>query len=398
MIPELGHYTLILASSLSLVFALLFFKNSESEGFARQSLRRALTLFTLIGLSFLSLMWSALSDDFSVAYLANHSNSNLPWYYKATMLWGAHEGSVLLWLLILSAWTLWQSFQRQCTKEYPQALAILFALQAFFGCFILFTSNPFLRILPIPPLEGADLNPLLQDPAFVIHPPTLYLGYVGMSIPFALSLASLIQKQWSQTLTDVLRKSTLLAFGFLTLGIMLGSWWAYYELGWGGFWFWDPVENASLMPWLAACGLLHTVMVLDKKQELRSTVIFLALLTFSLSLFGTFLVRSGLVSSVHAFASDPSRGLVLLGLIATIICVSFTLYAARAQTQNIHFALVSRETMLLTQALLMLVTLGTVLIGTLYPLLAESLFEEKLSVGPPFFNTILVPIWLLILF
>ncbi|MDN5781983.1 MAG: heme lyase CcmF/NrfE family subunit, partial [Luteimonas sp.] len=332
-------------------------------------------------------------QDFSVRYVAENSNSLLPVIYRYTAVWGSHEGSLLLWALILAVWT---AVVADRSRKLPdevvaRVLGIMGLVSIGFLSFLIFTSNPFVRLLPAA-LEGRDLNPLLQDPGMIIHPPMLYLGYVGFVVPFAFAVAALIDGRMDARWLRWTRPWTNIAWGFLTLGIALGSWWAYYELGWGGWWFWDPVENASFMPWLVGAALLHSQAATEKRGSFRGWTVLLAIAAFSLSLLGTFLVRSGVLTSVHAFAADPARGLFILIFLAIVIGGSLLLYALRAPRfeQGAPFAASSRETLLLANNLLLVSACGMVLLGTLYPLLADALDLGKISVGPPYFGFLFV--------
>ncbi len=366
----------------------------------------ALTNCALIVGSFLSLTYCFITDDFSLQYVANNSNTLLPLYYKVSAVWGAHEGSLLLWLLILSLWSAMFALR---SRQLPvvlraRVISTLGLVATGFSAFTLFTSNPFTRNLPFVPSEGSDLNPLLQDLGLIIHPPMLYFGYVGFSIPFAFAIAALLEKGAAQRScvsnewTRWVRPWANTAWAFLTIGIALGSWWAYYELGWGGWWFWDPVENASFMPWLAGTALLHALAASDKRQLFSSWTLLLAIFAFSLSLLGTFLVRSGVLTSVHAFASDPSRGYFILAFLSIVIGCSLTLFAFRAPTtpsSGYHFF--SREMFVLLNSCLMAIILATVCLGTLYPLIADALHWGKISVGPPYFNSFFIPLMFCVL-
>jgi cytochrome c-type biogenesis protein CcmF len=351
--------------------------------------------FAAVAIAFACLMAAFLGNDFSVAYVAEHSNSMLPAVYRAAAVWGGHEGSLLLWLLILTGWSFAVARRSRALPDdlVARVLGVLGLVAAGFTAFILLTSNPFDRLLPAPP-EGRDLNPLLQDPGLVMHPPMLYMGYVGFSVAFAFALAALIAGRFDAAWARWSRPWTTVAWLFLTLGIALGSWWAYYELGWGGWWFWDPVENASFMPWLVGTALIHSLAVTEKRGAFRQWTVLLAIGAFSLSLIGTFLVRSGVLTSVHAFAADPRRGLFILGFLVVVIGGSLALFAWRAPAMRPGgaFALASRETLLLVNNVLLVVAAGTVLLGTLYPLAMDALGLGKLSVGPPYFDTVFVPL------
>jgi len=391
LIVEAGHYALILALGLAIVQAILPFWGARQGDFAlmRVGISTATGQFLFVALAFAALAWAYLSSDFSVANVAENSNSAMPLVYKLSGIWGNHEGSMLLWSLILATFgALIAVFGRGLPMRLrADALAIQGLIGAAFLGFILATSNPFWRLDPAP-LEGKDLNPILQDPGLAIHPPLLYLGYVGFSIVFSFASAALIEGRIDAAWARFVRPFALIAWLFLTLGIAMGSYWAYYTLGWGGFWFWDPVENASLMPWLAGTAFVHSVAVMEKRESLKVWSIFLAVLTFSFSLLGTFLVRSGVLTSVHSFASDPQRGIAILAILVFFISGSLALFAWRAPMlrQGGLFAPVSREGALVLNNLLLTVACGTVLVGTLYPLVLEQLTGEKITVGAPFFN------------
>jgi cytochrome c-type biogenesis protein CcmF len=333
--------------------------------------------------------------DWSVAYVAANSNSALPLIYRISAVWGAHEGSLLLWVLMLSGWTLAVSvFNRRLPAEITATvLAVLGAISVGFLLFMLTTSNPFARAFPVP-ADGRDLNPLLQDPGLIIHPPMLYMGYVGFSVAFAFAIAALVSGRLDAAWARWTRPWTTTAWMFLTLGITLGSWWAYNELGWGGWWFWDPVENASFMPWLVGTALIHSLGVTEKRGLLKSWTVLLAIIAFSLSLLGTFLVRSGVLVSVHAFATDPARGVFILCFLAIVLGSAFTLYAVRALkiASTGSVALLSREGALLINNVFLVVAAASVLLGTLYPLVVDALGVGKISVGPPYFNAIFLPL------
>lgn len=402
MIPELGHIALIIAFGLAILMALIPLAGSYLNNVLWMSSARSLAagLFVFVLFAYGCLTWAFMDNDFSVAYVAHGSNSFLPWYYKFCAVWGGHEGSLLLWILMLAGWTFAVSV---LSKTLPLAmvarvLSILGMVSCGFLSFTLLTSNPFDRLLPNTPLEGGDLNPLLQDPAFIFHPPMLYMGYVGFSVAFAFALAALLSGRLDSAWARWSRPWTTAAWSFLTLGVALGSWWAYYELGWGGWWFWDPTENASLMPWLAGTALMHSLAVTEKRGIFKSWTILLAIFAFSLSLLGTFLVRSGVVTSVHAFASDPGRGLFILFFLAAVIGGSLLVYALKAPTirSSASFSLLSRELFLLLNNVLLIIILFVVLLGTLYPLMADAFGWGRLSVGPPFFNLFFVPLALLL--
>ena len=393
MIAELGHFALILALCLAFVQALVPLAGTLANKPLWIATARPLSCgqFVFVAISFACLVTVFLQDDFSVAYVANNSNSLLPYYYKVSAVWGAHEGSLLLWVLILAGWTLAVAvFSRTLPGDMvARVLSVMGMIAVGFYLFMLLTSNPFERFLPFPPTDGKDLNPLLQDVGLIIHPPMLYMGYVGFSVAFAFAVAALLAGRMDSAWARWTRPWTNAAWSFLTVGIFLGSWWAYYELGWGGWWFWDPVENASLMPWLAATALLHSVSVLAARDALRTWTIMLGVIAFSMSMLGTFLVRSGILTSVHAFAVDPERGSFILALLALYIGGALVIFALRAHTisEGERFNLVSREGALVVNNIGLSAILGIVLLGTLYPLLTEA-FDVRVSVGPPYFNPV----------
>ena len=391
MLPELGQITLILALLVSILQATLPLVGAQRGITPWMAVGRpaAYAQLALVGLAFVVLTWAFVVQDFSVAYVAKNSNSLLPMMYRYSAVWGSHEGSLLLWALVLALWTgavaLWS--KRLPDEVIARVLAVMGWVSVGFLAFLIFTSNPFERLLPAA-AEGRDLNPLLQDPGLIIHPPMLYAGYVGFAVPFAFAIAALLDGRVDARWLRWTRPWTNVAWAFLTLGIALGSWWAYYELGWGGWWFWDPVENASFMPWLAGAALIHSQAVTEKRGSFCGWTLLLAIATFSLSLLGTFLVRSGVLTSVHAFAADPSRGLFILIFLAIIVGGSLLLYALRApggDDEGKPFEASSRETLLLANNLLLTTACAMVLLGTLYPLLADALDMGKISVGPPYF-------------
>lgn len=398
MLPELGHFALILGLALSILLGTLPLVGASINSSLMMRLAKPLASgqFFFILISFIVLGMAFLQDDFSVQYVANHSNSLLPVQYKISAIWGGHEGSLLLWALILSGWTLAVVFFSKSLPliVYARVLAVMGLIAVGFLFFILLTSNPFDRFLPQFPSDGADLNPLLQDFGLIVHPPMLYMGYVGFSVVFAFAIAALLGGQLDAAWAKWSRPWTTVAWAFLTFGIALGSWWAYYELGWGGWWFWDPVENASFMPWLVGAALIHSLAATEKRGVFKSWTVLLAILSFSLSLLGTFLVRSGVLTSVHAFASDPARGQFVLGLLAITLVCSLSLYAYKVPQVRgrIHFSLLSKETFLLTNNLLLIVAWVTVMLGTLYPLVLDFIGGAKLSIGPPYFNALFVPL------
>jgi cytochrome c-type biogenesis protein CcmF len=396
MIAEFGHYALILAFAVAIVQAVVPMIGagrgwSDWMALAGPS---AVLQFVLAGLAFAALTWAFVVSDFSVALVAANSHSLKPMLYKVTGVWGNHEGSMLLWILILTLFGALIAW-RGGTLPPPlraRVLAVQAAIGVAFMAFVIFTSNPFLRLMPAP-RDGSDLNPLLQDPGLAFHPPFLYVGYVGLSTAFAFAVAALIEGRVDAAWGRWVRPWTLGAWLFLTVGIALGSYWAYYELGWGGWWFWDPVENASFMPWLIAAALLHSAIVVEKRESLKAWTVLLAILAFSFSLIGTFIVRSGVITSVHAFASDPTRGIFILAILAVAIGGALTLFAWRAPALAAKgvFAPVSRETALVLNNLLLVVATLVVFVGTLWPLLAELATGAKVSVGPPFFDLAFTP-------
>ena len=397
MIPEIGQFSLILALCMALVLAVLPVIGAARAipawiAVARPSAYAQL-LFVLIAYGCLTA--SFISNDFSVAYVAHNSNTALPLLYRISGVWGAHEGSLLLWALVLALWTGAVSrFSRGVPDDMvARVLGVMGMVSVGFLLFLLLTSNPFERLFPAP-LEGRDLNPLLQDPGLAIHPPMLYMGYVGFSVAFAFAIAALLSGQLDTAWARWSRPWTNIAWVFLTVGITLGSWWAYYELGWGGWWFWDPVENASFMPWLVGTALIHSLAVTEKRGAFKAWTVLLAIFAFSLSLLGTFLVRSGVLTSVHAFASDPARGLFILIFLAVVVGGSLLLYAIRAPRirSTAGFDIVSRETALLLNNVLLVAAAASILLGTLYPLLIDALGLGKISVGPPYFNTVFIPL------
>ncbi len=398
MIPEIGEFALIIALFLSAVLALVPMYGAATVNELWMSYAKPLAkgqfLFMLI--SFICLGYAFSQDDFSVIYVAQHSNSQMPIQFKLSAIWGGHEGSLLLWAFILSGWTLAVSlFSRSLPLDMlARVLSVMGIIATGFISFLLVTSSPFLRYLPSFPEDGADLNPLLQDFGLIVHPPMLYMGYVGFSVAFSFAIAALLSGRLDTAWARWSRPWTNIAWAFLGLGITLGSWWAYYELGWGGWWFWDPVENASLMPWLVGTALVHSLAATEKRGVFKSWTLLLAIFAFSLSLLGTFLVRSGVLTSVHAFASDPERGFFILMLLAITMGGSLTLYAFKAPNvkSESNFSWLSREVLLLVNNVFLTVMAVTVLLGTLYPLLIDALGAGKISVGPPYFNAVFVPI------
>lgn len=397
MIPELGNFSLMLALCIALVLGTLPIIGSFTGKERWMALARpaATGQFAFVALAFFCLVYSFVTNDFSVTYVASNSNSHLPVYYRVAGTWGGHEGSLLLWTQILAAWMLAVTvFSRQLPEEtVARVLGVMGLISVGFLCFMLFTSNPFDRLIPAAP-DGRDLNPLLQDFGMIVHPPLLYMGYVGFSVAFAFALAALMGGQLDAAWARWSRPWTLVAWMFLTLGIFLGSFWSYYELGWGGWWFWDAVENASFMPWLVGTALIHSLSVTEKRGSFKNWTVLLAIIAFSLSLLGTFLVRSGVLTSVHAFATDPRRGLFILVFLAIVVGGSLLLFAWRGPKVGLggKFSLFSRESMLLVNNVLLLVAAGTVFLGTLYPLFLDALDLGKISVGPPYFEAVFVPL------
>ena len=397
MIPEIGQFLLILALCMALVLGTLPIIGAHRglSGWIAVAKPAAYAQLLFMALSYSCLTYSCLTHDFSVKYIATNSNTSLPTLYLISGVWGAHEGSLLLWGLVLTIWT---GLVAQFSKSIPaetlaRVLGVMGLVSIGFILFLLFTSNPFERLFPTP-LEGRDLNPLLQDPGLAIHPPMLYMGYVGFSVAFAFAIAALLEGRLDSAWARWSRPWTNMAWMFLTLGIALGSWWAYYELGWGGWWFWDPVENASFMPWLVGTALIHSLAATEKRGVFKTWTVLLAIFAFSLSLLGTFLVRSGVLTSVHAFASDPARGLFILIFLAVVVGGSLLLYAVRAPTvkSSATFELVSRESFILLNNVLLVVTAASILLGTLYPLVIDALGLGKISVGPPYFNAVFIPL------
>ena len=397
MVPELGHFSLILALCMSLILGTLpiFGAYRGYSSWIAVARPTAYAQFLFMALSYGCLTYSCLTHDFSVKYIATNSNTSLPVIYLISGVWGAHEGSLLLWGLVLTIWT---ALVARFSRSIPEAtvarvLGVMGLVGIGFLLFLLFTSNPFERLFPAP-LEGRDLNPLLQDPGLAIHPPMLYMGYVGFSVAFAFAIAALLEGRLDAAWARWSRPWTNMAWTFLTLGIALGSWWAYYELGWGGWWFWDPVENASFMPWLVGTALIHSLAVTEKRGVFKTWTVLLSIFAFSLSLLGTFLVRSGVLTSVHAFASDPTRGLFILVFLAVVVGGSLMLYAVRAPSvkSSTSFEFVSKESVILLNNVLLVVTAASILLGTLYPLVIDALGMGKISVGPPYFNAVFVPL------
>ena len=397
MVPELGHFALIIALFLAACLGALPITGAARDNAVLMSTARPLALgqFVFILIAFGCLVYAFVTGDFSVNYVVQHSNSQLPVPYRVAAVWGGHEGSLLLWAFLLSGWTLAVALYSKHLPEemVARVLGVMGLVAVGFLLFMLFTSNPFDRLLPAA-ADGQDLNPLLQDPGLVIHPPMLYMGYVGFSVAFSFAIAALLGGKMDATWARWSRPWTTVAWVFMTFGIGLGSWWAYYELGWGGWWFWDPVENASFMPWLAGTALIHSLSVTEKRGAFKSWTVLLAIAAFSLSLLGTFLVRSGVLTSVHAFATDPKRGIFILSFLVVVIGASLLLFAWRAPKIGLggKFDLLSRESLLLSNNVLLSVASASVFIGTLYPLFMDALGQGKLSVGPPYFNAVFVPL------
>ena len=401
MITELGHFALVTAFVVALVGMIVPMIGAWRRDSAWMAVAEpaASVQFLLTGFAFAALMWAFITSDFSLRLVVLNSHSAKPMLYKISGTWGNHEGSMLLWVLIVTlfgAMAAWFGGNLPPTLR-ARVLSVQSAIAVAFFAFILFTSNPFER-LSVPPFDGQDLNPLLQDPGLAFHPPFMYLGYVGLSMSCSFVVAALIEGRVDAAWGRWVRPWTLAAWVFLTIGIALGSWWAYYELGWGGFWFWDPVENASFMPWLLAAALLHSAIVVEKRESLKSWTILLAILAFGFSLIGTFIVRSGLLTSVHAFANDPERGVFILGILAIFMGGALTLFTFRAGTMEAKgvFGMVSRESALVLNNLLLAVACFVVFVGTMWPLVAEMFFDRKLSVGPPFFNLAFTPFMVLL--
>ena len=402
MVAEFGHFSLIIALFIALMQTIIPQIGASIKNQLWMSCARPLVLAQslFISLSFICLVFLFINDDFSVRYVAENSNTLLPDRYKISAVWGAHEGSLLLWVLILAFWSLAVSMfsARLPIQLVARVLAVLGFISVGFYLFMLFTSNPFDRSLPFFPVEGADLNPLLQDVGLIFHPPILYMGYVGLSVAFAFSVAALLNGSIDSSWARWVKPWTLISWMFLTLGISLGSWWAYYELGWGGWWFWDPVENASLMPWLVCAALIHSLSVTEKRGAFTSWTLLLAIMAFSLSLLGTFLVRSGVLTSVHAFATDPARGIFILIFLVVVIGGSLLLFAFRGpiKKSSYKFSGLSKELFILANNLILIIITAVILLGTLYPLIADVLGWGKISVGPPYFNLFFVPLTLLL--
>ena len=404
LITELGYFALLTAFVLAILQVVLPTIGVMRDQVAWQRLAPSLAWaqFAAMAISFGALMAGFYFNDFSLVYVTQHSNTLLPWYYKLSATWGGHEGSLLLWMTIMATWcALVSYFSRGLPLSMrARVLVILAGVQMMMLAMLIFTSSPFDRTLPNLPVDGADLNPVLQDFGLIIHPPMLYMGYVGMVVPFAFCMAALWEGRLDAVWTRWSRPWALAAWGFLTLGIALGSWWAYYELGWGGWWFWDPVENASLMPWLAGLALLHSLAVTEKRGVFKAWTIMLAIFAFALSLLGTFLVRSGVITSVHSFAADPTRGLVILVILGIIVGGGLLMFAIRGWrlTVESQYQLRSRESFLVINNVIILISTLVVLLGTLYPIIADAFNLGQVSVGPPYFNALFVPLtWLLLI-
>jgi len=398
VVPEIGHFAIVIALVIAIIQAVLPLVGAVKQNVRWMGVAKpaAVTQFVFMCLAFVCLAYSFATNDFTVKYVAGHSNTYLPLQYKISAVWGGHEGSLLLWGLTLSGWTCAVALRSQKLPQIMLArvLGVLGLVAIGFYSFLIFTSNPFERLLPQFPVDGADLNPLLQDFGLIIHPPMLYMGYVGFSVVFAFAVAGLMGGRLDSAWARWSRPWTMSAWCFLTVGIMLGSWWAYYELGWGGWWFWDPVENASFMPWLSGTALIHSLAVTDKRGVFKSWTVLLAIMTFSLSLLGTFLVRSGVLTSVHAFASDPERGFFILTFLFLVIGGSLLLFAIRApglKTES-QYSGYSREVMLLVNNIVLVLATVIVLMGTLFPIFFDVLGLEKISIGAPYFNAMFAPV------
>ena len=401
MIGEISHFlslSAVLLLSLILIFNLFFSLNKFHPNQLMLSMRLFNQACWLVFISFGMYVYLAISDDFSIAYIASHSNSQLPIFYKVTSIWSAHEGSMFLWIVFLTAWSI--LFVNSLDKNHPLKKLTLLMLSLIilgFLLFLLLTSNPFERILPFGAIEGADINPILQDPALAIHPPMLYLGYVGFVISFSFITAYLLKGDFELQWEQDIKNWSFVAWIFLTIGIALGSWWAYYELGWGGYWFWDPVENVALMPWLAATAFMHSLFASSKSNVLKTWTMFLGILIFVLSLFGAFIVRSGIIDSVHSFATDPERGLYLLSFSGLITLLALSIFAYRLPDLNSSKLVVSgsKESFLSMNNILMITGIFSIFLGVTYPLIIESMSGEKVSIGPPYYNTIFSPLILI---
>ncbi len=402
MIPELGSFSLILALCLSVILGTLPIIGAHRHNVLWMSLARPLAagVFVFTGIALLILGYAFVTDDFSVSFVANHSNTLLPTRYKLTAVWGGHEGSFLVWTWMLTAWTLTVGvFSKSMPLDFvSRVLGVLGLLIAAYILFMLGTSNPFDRIVPLPPADGADLNSALQDIGFIVHPPTLYMGYVGLSVVFAFAIAALLSGRLDAAWARWSRPWANVAWAILTIGIALGSWWAYYELGWGGWWAWDPVENPPLITWLFATALIHSLAVTEKRGVFKSWTVLLAILAFGGSLLGTFITRSGLLTSVHAFASDPTRGVFILAILGVFLGGALLLYALRAplMKSDVGFGLFSRELFLLANNVILVVAAASVFLGTLFPMVYQAITDDLISIGPPYFNAIFSPLMMLL--
>ena len=398
MIVEISHFLAIISTALFFLaglFALTIKNTFYITNLISKTYSHAFLFFSV---SFFIYIYLAITDNFGVQYIANHSNSALPVFYKISSIWSAHEGSMFLWIFFLALWGfIFNIYIKNSEILKPKTIGIISLVIVGFLLFLLITSNPFVTILPIAPDNGADINPVLQDPALAIHPPTLYLGYVGFVIPFACSMAFLINNDASVKWETLVRKWSVMAWIFLTIGITLGSWWAYYELGWGGYWFWDPVENVALMPWLAATAFLHSLSVSIKSSHLRTWTVLLSITVFSLSLFGAFIVRSGIIDSVHSFANDPQRGLYLLAFISAIILISLSLFVSRFSLIRTprNIKTLSKESFISINNIFFVTLIFSIMLGVTYPLIYEYFYDQKISVGAPFYNAIFIPIVIL---
>ena len=402
MIPELGHFSLILAFCLSIILGTIPLIGAAKNNVLWMSLARPLSagVFVFLGISLGILAYAFVTDDFSVQIVAAQSNSLLPLRYKVTALWGGHEGSFLLWTFMLASWMLLVSvFSKSMPIQFvARVLGVLGGLCVCYILFMLATSNPFARIVPLAPSDGSDLNTALQDFGFIVHPPTLYMGYVGFSVVFAFAIAALLSGKLDSAWARWCRPWANVAWGILTIGIALGSWWAYYELGWGGWWAWDPVENPPLITWLFGTALIHSLAVTEKRGVFKSWTVLLAILAFAGSLLGTFITRSGLLTSVHAFASDPTRGVFILGILALTVGGALLLFAFRAPLlkSEVGFSLVSREIFILSNNVLLVVSAASIFLGTLFPMVYQAITDDLISIGPPYFNAIFVPLMIIL--
>jgi len=402
MIPELGQFSLILAFCLSIILGAFPIIGAHRNNLLWMNLARPLTagVFVFLGISILILAYAFAADDFSVQFVAQHSNSALPTRYKLTAVWGGHEGSFLLWTFMLAGWMLAVAlFSKSLPIDFvARVLGVLGLLCGAYILFMLATSNPFDRIVPLPPADGADLNSALQDFGFIVHPPTLYMGYVGFSVVFAFAIAALLSGRLDAAWARWSRPWANISWAILTIGIALGSWWAYYELGWGGWWAWDPVENPPLITWLFGTALIHSLAMTEKRGMFKNWTVLLAILAFSGSLLGTFITRSGLLTSVHAFASDPSRGFFILGILGLAVGGALLLFALRAPLMKSEFGfdLVSREIFLLVNNVILVVASASIFLGTLFPMVYQAVTDDLISIGPPYFNAIFVPLMIIL--